>query len=95
MATLDQMHGCVLAELQHAWLEPNGRLHPCELWGHDEFAFSISSNSEMLIKKGWVRLSEGDWQSNIVTQSQLDTIADWYFANTLIDHFDADDYKVI
>jgi hypothetical protein len=93
--TLDQIYGCDLSTVENAWIEPNGRLHQVREWGHDSFAQAMGTTGDILIKKGWLRLSENGFDTNTVTQCQLDTIADWYMACGVYDDFASYPWKVV
>jgi len=65
----------------NAWLDPKGRLHPVDEWGHEDYAAQeMATEAQRLEWHGWIRLSEGIWQGSDVTQAQLNAIWDWHVA---------------
>lgn len=84
------------------WIEPNGRWHKVEPWGHDQFASEYlggGADSHNLYDHGWIKLSDGAVFAKranhgcwIVNQKQLDFLFDWYRANGI--PFNADRYEV-
>jgi hypothetical protein len=77
-----------LDDILNCWLSPEGDIHEVGHFCHDAYAHDVLGEPVgMLVAKGWLRLSQSEWEpgrrNQLVyepiraTQRQLDVIFDW------------------
>lgn len=76
----------VFEALSNGWLDPNGKMYPCDWYGHCELADDICGElgvrsqdpSTYLEKKGWLHLTSSLWHvTKPLTQPQIDYVMKW------------------